>query len=389
VSLSRGTSRCRLATLGAMGSEATGVSAAEQELLTAARDGDEDAFRRLVESHRGELHAHCYRMLGSVHDAEDALQEALLRAWRGLEKFAGRSSLRSWLYRIATNTCLDAIARRPKRVLPVDYGPPADPHAGTGEPLVESTWVEPYPDEAIGIEDGYAAPEARYEQRESVELAFVAALQHLPANQRAALVLREVLGFSAKEAAAMLDTSTASINSALQRARAAVEERTPEQSQQATLRSLGDDGVREVVESYVDAWESGDIEAVVGMLTEDAAFTMPPMQTWFRGREEIAIFLAKQPLSGMWRWRAVRIRANGQEALAFYSWSPERQVFERFALNVLTLRGEEISEVDAFLTRSTENPDREVLARLPEQAFDPGRLAAAFENFGLPEELPD
>ena len=148
-------------------------------------------------------------------------------------KFAGRSSLRSWLYRIATNTCLDAIARRPKRVLPVDYGPPADPHAGTGEPLVESTWVEPYPDEAVGIEDGYAAPEARYEQREGVELAFVAALQHLPANQRAALILREVLGFSAKEAAAMLDTSTASINSALQRARAAVEERLPEQSQQA------------------------------------------------------------------------------------------------------------------------------------------------------------
>ena len=366
-----------------------GVSGAEQELLTAAQRGDEDAFRRLVESHRGELHAHCYRMLGSVHDAEDALQEALLRAWRGLEKFAGRSSLRSWLYRIATNACLDAIARRPKRVLPVDYGPPADPHAGTGEPLVESTWVEPYPDEAIGIEDGYASPEARYEQRESVELAFVAALQHLPANQRAALVLREVLGFSAKEAAAMLDTTTASINSALQRARAAVEERTPDESQQATLRSLGDDGVREVVESYVDAWESGDVEAVVAMLTEDAAFTMPPMQTWFRGHEEIAIFLAKQPLSGLWRWRTVRARANGQEALAFYTWNPEREIFERFALNVLTLRGDKIAAVDAFLTRSTEDPDREVLARLPEQAFDPGRLAAAFENFGLPEELPN
>ena len=373
----------------AMSSDAIGVSPAEQELLTAAQGGDEDAFRRLVEPHRVELHAHCYRMLGSVQDAEDALQEALLRAWRGLGKFAGRSSLRSWLYRIATNTCLDAIARRPKRVLPVDYGPPADPHAGTGEPLVESTWVEPYPDEAIGIEDGYAAPEARYEERESVELAFVVALQHLPANQRAALILREVLGFSAKEAAAMLDTSTASINSALQRARAAVEERTPEQSQQATLRALGDDGVREVVESYVDAWEQGDVEAVVSMLTEDAAFTMPPMQTWFRGHEEIAIFLTKQPLSGLWRWRTVRARANGQEALAFYTWNPEREIFERFALNVLTLRGDKIAAVDAFLTRSTEDPDREVLARLPEQAFDPGRLAAAFENFGLPEELPD
>src|SRR3954454_21387921 len=140
-------------------------------LLEAARGGDEDAFRRLVEPHRGELHAHCYRMLGSVHDAEDALQDALLRAWRGLSGFEGRSSLRSWLYKIATNTCLDVIGRRPKRVLPIDYGPAADPHDGTGEPLVESVWVEPYPDETLGIEDGYAAPEARYEQREAVELA--------------------------------------------------------------------------------------------------------------------------------------------------------------------------------------------------------------------------
>jgi RNA polymerase sigma-70 factor, ECF subfamily len=369
-----------------MSPEAIGA-AAEQELLAAAQGGDETAFQHLVESHRGELHAHCYRMLGSTHDAEDALQEALLRSWRGLGKFAGRSSLRSWLYKIATNACLDAIGRRPKRVLPIDYAP-SDPHGGPGEPLVESTWVEPYPDEAMGIEDGYAAPEARYERRESVELAFVAALQHLPASQRAALILREVLGFSAKEAAAMLDTSTASVNSALQRARAAVEERTPERSQQETLRALGDDGVREVVESYVDAWERGDVEAVVAMLTEDAAFTMPPLRTWFRGREEIAIFLAGWPLSGAWRWRHIRTRANGQEALAFYSWDPEREIFERFALNVLTIRDDKIAEVDAFLTRSTEDPDREVIARLPEQPFDPGRLAAAFERFGLPEELP-
>src|SRR5262245_37667385 len=168
---------------------------------------DEAAFRRLVEPHRGELHAHCYRMLGSVHDAEDALQEALLRAWRGLEGFEGRSSLRSWLYRIATNTCLDSIARRPKRVLPAEY-PAADPAGVIGEPLVESTWIEPYADEAIGVEDGRAAPEARYEQREAVELAFIAALQHLPGTQRAVLILRDVLGFSAKEAAEALDTTT-------------------------------------------------------------------------------------------------------------------------------------------------------------------------------------
>jgi RNA polymerase sigma-70 factor, ECF subfamily len=187
----------------------------ERELLDAARGGDERAYGRLVEMHRGELHAHCYRMLGSVHDAEDALQEALLRAWRGLGRFEGRSSTRSWLYKIATNTCLDTISRRPKRVLPIDYGPATDPHTGPGEPLVESVWVEPYPDETLGLEDGYASPEARYEQRESIELAFIAALQHLPPKQRAVLILREVLGYSAREVSESLETSVPSVNSAL------------------------------------------------------------------------------------------------------------------------------------------------------------------------------
>jgi RNA polymerase sigma-70 factor (ECF subfamily) len=216
-------------------------------LLETARRGDEEAYRRLVEPHRTELHAHCYRMLGSVHDAEDALQDALVRAWRGLPKFEGRSSLRSWLYRIATNTCLDLVERRPKRVLPVDYEP-ADPHEGPGEPITESVWVEPYPDERLGLEDGLAAPEAQYEQREGVELAFIAALQHLPANQRAVLILREVLGFSAQETAETLETTVASVNSALQRARKAVDERLPEQTQQATLRALGDERLSEIVE---------------------------------------------------------------------------------------------------------------------------------------------
>ncbi len=370
-----------------MSSPSTGPAAGEAALLEAARRGDEGAYSRLVEPHRRELHAHCYRMLGSVHDAEDALQEALLRAWRGLGRFEGRSSLRSWLYTIATNASLDAIGRRPKRVLPVDY-PPADPSAGPGEPLVESVWIEPYPDEAMGIEDGFAAPEARYELRESVELAFIAALQHLPATQRAVLILRDVLGFSAREAAATLETTTASVNSALQRARATVEQRLPERSQQATLRALGDAGVREVVESYLDAWERHDVEAVVSMLSADAAFAMPPLRSWFRGREAIAVFLAGWPLSGQWRWRALRVRASGQESLAFYSWDPEASSYQRFALNVLTLRDDRIAEVDAFLTRTTEDPDRRVLARLPEQAFDPRRLDLAFERLGLPEELP-
>ena len=355
--------------------------------LEAARKGDEAAFGRLVEAHRGELHAHCYRMLGSVHEAEDALQETLLRAWRGLSGFEGRSSLRSWLYRIATNASLDAIERRPKRVLPVDYAPAADPHEGPGEPVVESIWVEPYPDELLGLEDGFAAPEARYEQRESVELAFIAALQLLPPNQRAALILREVLGFSAREAAEALDTTVASVNSALQRARATLDERLPDQSQQATLRSLGDDRLREIVEGYVDAWQRRDVEAVVGMLTEDATFAMPPLETWFQGSDALRVFLAGWPLSGLWDWRPIRVRANGQVALAFYSWDPDEEAYMPFALNVLTFRGDQISDVTAFIARATPVPDREVIARLPEQPADPDRLAAAFENFGLPERL--
>ncbi|MGH2846373.1 MAG: sigma-70 family RNA polymerase sigma factor [Gaiellaceae bacterium] len=364
------------------------TTARERELLQAAREGGEDAFRRLVEPYQGELHAHCYRMLGSLHDAEDALQDALLRAWRGLPRFEGRSSLRSWLYAISTNTCLSAIGRRPKRVLPIDYGPAADPHGGPGEPLVESVWVEPYPDEKLGVEDGFAAPEARYERRESVELAFIAALQHLPARQRAVLVLREVLGFSAREVAETLETTTASVNSALQRARAAVDERLPEQSQQATLRSLGDERVREIVENYVDAWDRGDVEAVVSMLADDATFAMPPLRTWFGGRDSIRVFLAGWPLSGIWRWRHVRARANGQEALAFYTWDAEAESYLPFALNVLTLHGERISEVTAFVIRSTELPERHVYARWPEQPADPRRAVDFFERFGLPEELP-
>src|SRR5438309_6085496 len=249
-----------------MSSNPTEASVAERDLLESARGGDQGAYRDLVEPHRSELHAHCYRMLGSLHDAEDALQDALLRARRGLPKFEGRSSLRSWLYTIATNTCLNAIARRPKRVLPIDYAPASDPHECPGEPVVESVWVEPYPDETLGLEYGFASPEARYEQREAVELAFVAALQNLPPNQRAVLLLREVLGFSAREVAEMVETTTASVNSALQRARKTVDDRLPEQSQQATLRSLGDEGLREVVDRYVDAWQRGDVDAVVGML---------------------------------------------------------------------------------------------------------------------------
>jgi RNA polymerase sigma-70 factor (ECF subfamily) len=374
-----------------VGAPSTSPTLQEQQILSAARGGDEAAFGRLVEPHRGELHAHCYRMLGSVHDAEDALQDCLLRAWRGLARFEGRSSLRSWLYTIATNTCLNQIARRPKRVLPIDYGPATDPHDGPGEPIVESVWMEPYPDQRLGLEDGLAAPEARYEQRESIELAFVAALQHLPATQRAVLIMREVLGFSAQETADSLETTVASVNSALQRARKAVEERLPDQTQQATLRSLGDERVSEIVESYIDAWQRDDVETVVAMLAEDATFAMPPLASWFGGREggreALRTFLAGWPLSGAWRWRTVRSWANGQPAIAFYAWDDEAQSHLPFALNVLSLRGELISDVTAFVVRSTELPQREVYHRWVDQPAVPARLVAVFERFGLPERL--
>ena len=372
-----------------MSTAATGPTPQERELLDAARGGDESAFGRIADLYRGELHAHCYRMLGSVHDAEDALQDAMIRAWRALGKFEGRSSLRAWLYRIATNTCLDVIQRRPKRVLPIDYGPSADPHDedSIGGPLVESVWIEPYPDETLGIEDGYASPEARYEQREGVELAFVAALQLLPPNQRAALILREVLGFSAKEVAATLETSVASVNSALQRARDTVAKRVPEESQQQTMRALGDDGVREVIGNYVDAWDRGDIEGVVAMLSADANFSMPPLQSWFSGTEALRGFLETGPMTGEWRWKHVQVQANGQPALAFYAWNEDAGAYLAFALNVLTIRDGKISDVTAFINRSTESKNPEDYARFPEQPIDRRVFEATFGNFGLPERL--
>jgi RNA polymerase sigma-70 factor, ECF subfamily len=334
----------------------------ESELLDAARAGDEDAFRRIVERHHTELHSHCYRMLGSLHDAEDALQETLLRAWRGLAGFAGRSSARSWLYAIATNACLDAIARRPKRVLPIDYGPPSAPTVDVGQPLVESVWVEPYPDDVLGLQDGFAAPEARYEQREAVELAFIAALQHLPARQRAVLILREVLGFSAREVSATLETSVASVNSALQRARKAVHERLPERSQQATLRTLGDERVRDLVESYVDAWRRGDVDALRTLLAEDVTFSMPPWSSWWRGRETVAGF-AKTAVEVCAEARTVPTRANGQPAIAYYSVDDETGRWKASAIDVLTLDGTRIKEITGFVS--------------------PG----LFAGFGLPPEL--
>jgi len=209
-------------------------------------------------------------------------------------------------------------------------------------------WVEPYPDVKLGVDVGFAAPEARYEQRESIELAFIAAVQHLSARQRAVLIMHDVLGFTAREVAESLETTVASVNSALQRARKDVDERVPEQSQQAALRSIGDERQRQIVKSYIDAWERDDVDAVVAMLTKDATWSMPPMATWYRGIEAVVGFLTESAMRE--RWRCLPTRANGQLAVGCYMWDPEQRRYLARVLDVLTLRGAQIQDVTAFVT---------------------------------------
>jgi RNA polymerase sigma-70 factor, ECF subfamily len=246
-------------------------------------------------------------------------------------------------------------------VLPIDYGRASDSADEVGEPLVESVWIEPFPDETLRLPDSYASPEARVEQREAVELAFIAALQHLPATQRAVLLLREVLGFSAREVADSLETTVASVNSALQRARKTVDARLPEQSQQATLRSLGDKRIRELVGAYVDAWRQGDVDALKQLLAEDAVFSMPPWAGWWRGRDTIAGF-AECAVETCFVAHTIPTRANGQLAIAYYKLDDETGRHRPAALDVLTLEGPLIKEITAFF--------------VPEQ----------FSRFGLPLE---
>ena len=315
--------------------------------MVAAQHGDSEAFEQLVDLYRRPLHAHCYRMLGSLQDAEDALQETLLAAWRGLDGFEGRSSLRTWLYRIATNACLRLAGRRPQRVLSSDQGPAWTDVHNLGEFREEDpTWLEPYPSEPEPTD-----PAVRYQQRENVELAFVAALQKLPATQRAVLILREVLEFSAAEVAEALDTTVASVNSALQRARKAVDHRIVEGTQAGELRALGERGRHDLVAAFVAAWERADVDALLDMLAEDARFTMPPFPAWFLGKAHIGRFLSERTFQNPWRARPLVV--SGQLALACYRRDPDTGRFLLSALNVLTLRGRQIAEMNAFLDPAT------------------------------------
>ncbi|MGO1051363.1 sigma-70 family RNA polymerase sigma factor [Crossiella sp. CA198] len=312
-------------------------SAAEPELLAAAQRDDQDAFGHLITPYRAQLYAYCYRMLGSTHDAEDAVQDAFVKAWKGIAGFEGRASFKGWLYRIATNVCLDQIRRRPRRILTDDYGPPAAPDVESTGPVTEPIWLEPCPDDLLALD-----PAAGYELRESVELAFLVALQHLPANQRAVLILREVLAFSAAEVAATLDTSVASVNSALQRARATMREQP--KSQRAELAELGDAGQRELLAAFIEALQRSDVDAMVALLAEDVRFTMPPMPFWFDGRADVLGFLTGVVLKES--WRRIPVRCNGQ--LAFAAYLDRGEGHRLMAVDVLTVRDGRIAAITAF-----------------------------------------
>jgi RNA polymerase sigma-70 factor (ECF subfamily) len=316
----------------------------------------EHAFRELAEAHRRELQVHCYRIVGSVQDAEDLVQETLLAAWRGLDGFEGRASLRSWLYRIATNRCLNALRARGRRLPDLPAPPDGAPAPPPPTRLREPVWLEPYPDTLLA-ED----PEAHYEQREAIGLAFVAALQHLPPRQRAVLVLRDVLGFRAAEVAEMLEVTEASVTSALHRARTALE---PAAVEQAPLPGSATE--RALVARFIDAFEGGDVHGVVDLLTTGARLSMPPTPLEYQGPAAIAHFLSTVPAGGRLElFRLVPTRANGQPAFGCYVRDAQAAVAHAYGLMVLTLHGDRIAAITGF-------PDTSV-----------------FQHFGLPRTLPE
>jgi RNA polymerase sigma-70 factor (TIGR02960 family) len=315
-----------------------------ERTLARARAGDEHAFRELTDRYRRELHVHCYRIVGSVQDAEDLVQETLLAAWRGLERFEGRASVRAWLYRIATNRCLNALrdsGRRPQE-LPRMAEPP--------EPTrrIEPVRLEPYPDVLLeGVPDGSPGPETRYETREAIALAFVTALQHLPPRQRAVLVLRDVLGFRLAETADMLGTSEASVKGALQRARATLEARFPAADRER-VSLPNSPRERRLVGRLADAVEGGDVEGIVSLLTHDAWLTMPPFPFEYQGHAAIAGFLRdRERLRGA-PLRLVPTRANGQPAFGCYLPDDRAAIARPYGLMVLTLDGDRLSAITWF-----------------------------------------
>jgi len=335
--------------------------------LDRAQAGDEQAFRELTDPYRAELLRHCYQILGSVADAEDMLQETLLAAWRGLSSFEGRSSLRSWLHRIAVNGCLNALrdrSRRPREVPLMAEPPPPTRLAGP-------VWVEPYPDVLLdGLPDGTPGPEARYDAKESIELAFITALQHLPPRQRTVLVLRDVLGYRTAEVAGMLGGTGASVKGALQRARAELQARLPAGRDQAPLP--GSPRERHLAGRFAAAVEDGDIDTVLTLLTSDAWLTMPPEPWEYQGQAAIAAFLHHRAALRGAPLRLVPTRANTQPAFGCYLPCAQTPIARPYGMIVLTLRGDQISAITWF-SDSSVFPHFGLPRALPQQGPSPGR----------------
>ena len=285
-------------------------------------------------------------MLAASHDADDALQDTLVKTWRGLGDFEGRSTLRTWLYTVATRSCIDIARARGRRAMPVDLGPASARAVVDDAPNGDIAWLGPY----VGdTPQGSGSPAARHEQREAVELAFVAALQHLPGNQRAALLLFDVLGFPAEEIATMMRTTTTSINSALQRARATVTRRVPDQSQQLTARRIGDRQLNAVVERFTTALERRDTDALISLVTEDVTWAMPPMPHWYAGLAAVGDFASRVPMGSCGSWRTLPTRVNAQPAVACYLRPDDAPTHGAWAITVLDLRGARISGITSFL----------------------------------------
>jgi RNA polymerase sigma-70 factor, ECF subfamily len=318
--------------------------------------GDPDAFGSLVEPYRRELQLHCYRLLGSLHVAEDLVQETMLRAWQHVDTFAGRASLRTWLYAIATNACLDALKKHRPRTLPVEISPAADPHVARAPAWAESTWLEPFPD--IWLADIADEPEARYTSQESVSLAFLTAIQLLPPRQRAVLLLKDVLDWDASEIGSLLTMSVSAVRSALHRARVTLSKHYHIDERERTERLRADPATQKLLDRYLHAWETKDVAALVALMTEDASFTMPPSPSWYGGREAIRIWISGQAFDPLLRHRFhfFPAQANGQTAFAFYRSSGADTPLQAVGIQILTVEagatGLLISDVTTYLAPS-------------------------------------
>jgi RNA polymerase sigma-70 factor (ECF subfamily) len=333
----------------------------EARRLAAARRGSSREFGELAEPYRRELRVHCYRILGSLHDAEDMVQETMLRAWKRIDTYEGRASFRAWLYKIATNACLDLLDQRRRRVnrlLPNHLFSPADPHKPIKPPDLEILWLEPLPDEWLA-DPTAANPEARYSSRESISLAFLIALQILPPRQRAVLILKDVLDWSTDEIAGLLDTTTSSVSSALHRARVTIAKNYHGGKPQVPQYEAADERTQKLLDKYIHAWQTADVNGLVALLKKDATLSMPPSPTWYAGREDIGLFAARTvfasndmfpgPANG--RWKLLPVGANGGVGVAVYQ-RMDNGEYRPFGVHVLTFDGGQIVQVMCFIDPS-------------------------------------